>query len=218
MLKDQCWARFAEDVVPDHAGTAPDQTAVLAIVVEVLKRCEVLLPRPGTLSVVLLSEGDHDEYSSFVRAQMYGVSGLTPGASLVALRIGQEPGWQNALADAVAHEYHHAAWVALRPDIDRSVDLSLADQLVFEGRACLYARAVTGGWIAPWTTPLDDVQFEAQVRTALMENAPFTPGPDAPFWWVYRLGHSWVEAELSHRLCNWTVWTRLDARALLNLG
>lgn len=80
---------------------------------------------------------------------MYGVSGLTPGANLLALRIGLEDGWQGALADALAHEYHHAAWIALRPEIDRSADLPLAELLAFEGRACVFARRVTGGWSAP---------------------------------------------------------------------
>ena len=42
---------------------------------------------------------------------MFGVSGLTAGAELIALYIGPETGWQQALADATAHEYHHAAWV-----------------------------------------------------------------------------------------------------------
>ena len=33
------------------------------------------------------------------------------GPKLIALYIGPETGWQQALADATAHEYHHAAWV-----------------------------------------------------------------------------------------------------------
>ncbi|WP_424951848.1 DUF2268 domain-containing putative Zn-dependent protease [Deinococcus sp.] len=110
---------------------------------------------------------------------MFGVSGLTPGANLIVLRVGQESGWEEALADAVAHEYHHAAWIALRPDIDRSRDLTLAELLAFEGRACVFARQVTGGWIAPWTLPLDDPEFEGRVRDALAEGAP-PPIPSRP--------------------------------------
>ncbi len=164
--------------------------------------------------MVLLPQGNSDALSHFAREQMYGVSGVTPGANMIALRVALEDGWQRALADAAAHEYHHAAWVALCPDFDHSADLPLDEWLAFEGRACVFARRMTDGWVAPWTLPIDDPAFEHRVRQAVLSGEPFRPR-DAPPWWVYRLGTAWVKEALA-KLPTMPVtdWTQLSAREL----
>lgn len=217
LLQGQCWARFAGQFVPEEFGEAPPEAEILDIVRPVLERCAAVLDRSGQLNVVLLPQGTADAYSQFARQQMFGVSGITPGAGVIALRVGLESGWQQALADAAAREYHHAAWVALCPEIDRSADLPLAEVLAFEGRACLFARQMTGGWIAPWTFPLHDDAFECRVRLAALTGESFQPS-GAPPWWVYRVGIVWIEQALAKRP-DLTVndWTRLAALRLLTL-
>ena len=214
LLEHQCWARFAEQFVPETYRATPQEADILGIVRPVLERCEAVLPRLDSLNAVLLPQGESDALSQFARERMFGVSGIAPGAELIALRIGLESGWQQALADAAAHEYHHAAWMALRPDVDRSTDLPLAEVLAFEGRACVFAQQVTGGWVAPWTLPLQDPEFENRVRQAALSGEPFQP-TDAPPWWVYRLGTAWVMEALA-RLPDMSVrdWTQLSAREL----
>lgn len=189
---------------------------ILAVVRPVLEQCQQVLPRPGNLNVLLLPQGEDDWLSRFARVQMFGVSGIAPGADLIALRVGPETGWQRALADAAAHEYHHAAWIALCPDVDRSTDLPLAEVLAFEGRACLFARQITGGWIAPWTLPIDNPEFEHWARQAVLSGETFQP-TDAPPWWTYRLGTLWFQESLG-RLPDMPVkeWTRLSARELFS--
>jgi hypothetical protein len=216
LLQDQCWARFAGGYIPHTAGPTPPEADIMAVITPVLTRCQQVLPRPGELNVVLLPQGQNDWLSTFAREHMFGVSGLTAGDTLIALRVGLEVGWLEALADAVAHEYHHAAWTALRPDIDRSVDLPLAEHLAFEGRACVFARLVTGGWVAPWTRPITDPVFGQRVRDATQRSQPFAE-PGAPDWWVYRLGTEWVQAALDLRPdLNVPQWTRLSAFELFN--
>ena len=214
LLVDQCWARFAKWFVPEGYGATPPEADILGVVRPVLERCAAALPRPGSLKAVLLPQGERDAFSNFAREQMFGVSGLTAGAELIALRVGPETGWRQALADAAAHEYHHAAWVTLRPDIDRNADLPLAEVLAFEGRACVFARQMTDGWVAPWTLPIDDPEFEYRVRQTVLSGEPFQPS-GAPLWWVYRMGTVWVKAaleQLPDRAV--TDWTQLSARAL----
>jgi Predicted Zn-dependent protease (DUF2268) len=216
LLQGQCWARFAGDYDPHTAGPTPSEANILAVISPVLTRCEQMLPRPGELSVVLLPQGQDDWLSRFAREQMFGVSGLTAGATLIALRVGLEIGWQVALADAVAHEYHHAAWIALQPEIDRSVDLPLAEHLAFEGRACVFARLMTGGWVAPWTRPLEDSQFAQRVKQAVRSGQPFVQA-ETPDWWVYRLGTEWIQAALRLQPdLSVAQWTRLSAQELFN--
>ena len=214
LLEGQCWARFANEYVPQTNGPAPTEVDILAVINPVLEQCQQVLPRPGNLNVLLLPQGKDDWLSRFAHERMFGVSGIAPGADLIALRVGLEDGWQQALADAAAHEYHHAAWIALRPDVDRSTDLPLAEVLAFEGRACLFARQMTGGWIAPWTLPIDVPEFEQRVRQAVQSGETFQPA-DAPPWWVYRVGTAWVgEALARFPEMPVTEWTRLSAREL----
>lgn len=196
LLQGQCWARFAERFVPEAYGATPPEADILGIVHPVLECCAAVLPCPGSLIVVLLPQGESDTLSRFAREQMFGVSGIAPGAGLIALRVGLETGWQQALADAAAHEYHHAAWVALCPNVDRSTDLPLGEVLAFEGRACVFAQQMTGGWVAPWTLPTGDAAFEERVRQAVSSGEPFQPS-GAPPWWVYRVGTAWVKAALA---------------------
>lgn len=214
LLENQCWARFAERFVPETYGATPQEADILGIVRPVLERCEAVLPRPDSLNVVLLPQGESDTLSRFAREQMFGVSGIAPGAGLIALRVGLEGGWQEALADAAAHEYHHAAWMALRPDVDRSTDLPLAEVLAFEGRACVFAKQITGGWVAPWKLPIEDPKFEHRVWLAILGGEPFRPS-DAPPWWVHRVGTAWMKEALT-RFPDMQMreWTQLSAREL----
>ncbi|WP_407539584.1 DUF2268 domain-containing putative Zn-dependent protease [Deinococcus radiomollis] len=217
LLSGQCWARFADRFVPEEFGEAPPEGEILGVVRPVLERCAAALPGPDRLTVVVLAQGEDDAFSQFAREQMFGVSGIAPGAGLIALRVGLETGWQQALADAAAHEYHHAAWVALCPDLDHSVDLPLAEVLAFEGRACVFARQMTGGWTAPWTLPIEDDVFNDRVRQAALDGEPFQPS-DAPPWWVYRVGTAWVQEALTEKTgLSVGDWTRMPASELFTL-
>lgn len=124
------------------------------------------------------------------------------------------------MTDALAHEYHHAAWAALRPDIDRTVDLPLAEYLAFEGRACAFARLLQPDWQAPWTLPLpepDQTEWLGKIAAGLHEGVnPFVI-EDAPMWAAYRLGTALMTAFLiRHPELSVSQWTRLNGRAILN--
>ena len=92
LLVGQCWARFAERSVPEGYGATPPEADILGVVRPVLERCTAAFPCPGNLKVVLLLQGERDAFSNFAREQMFGVSGLTAGAELIALRVGPETG------------------------------------------------------------------------------------------------------------------------------
>ncbi|WP_420596965.1 DUF2268 domain-containing putative Zn-dependent protease [Deinococcus sp.] len=217
----EVWARFSQNFVPEYAqgADAPDIQVVREVAQAALEHCQRLLPRPGELDIILLPEETQTPPSDFVRGPMGGVLGLTPGAGLSLLRVANVPGWPQALTDALAHEYHHAAWVALRPEIDRAADLPLAEYLAFEGRACAFARLLQPGYQAPWTLPLPELEqreWLEKVAVGLREGVnPLVTG-DAPMWAVYRLGTALVDAFLvRHPALSVGEWTRLDGRDVL---
>ena len=211
----EVWARFAQNFVPQyaHGWDAPDAEAVRELAETTLERCQMLLPRPGELDVLMLPEETQTPLSDFVRGPMGGVAGL------ILLRVANVPGWDKALADALAHEYHHAAWVALRPDVDRAADLPLAEHLAFEGRACVFASLVQPDWQAPWTLPLPEPEqgeLLDKIAVGLREGTNPLLSADAPMWAGYRLGTALVNAFLvRHPALSVSEWTRLDARELL---
>ncbi|MEM7798150.1 MAG: DUF2268 domain-containing putative Zn-dependent protease [Chloroflexota bacterium] len=66
---------------------------------------------------------------------------------MIVVQLELQKDWRAWLAYTVAHEYHHSVWHALFPN--RQLE-SLADSLVFEGRADSFARLIYHNLYAPW--------------------------------------------------------------------
>ena len=126
------------------------------------RRTNAELPqKPVRVCVDLAAVAD-----TFIRDRMGGVTGVTAGAGRIVLKIHPDADWQKALPYAVAHELHHSYWA--EHHYDPAAPFTLADYLVFEGRADYLAGTLFGHG-TPWTTALDDAAYATTWRAVSKE-------------------------------------------------
>ncbi|WP_189006903.1 DUF2268 domain-containing putative Zn-dependent protease [Deinococcus malanensis] len=198
----------------------PFEAEVMALTRETIARCARLLDLTD-VTVVLLPESPEN---AFVLERMGGVAGLTVGAGVVVLRVAPTTSWQPFVVDAVAHELHHASWVHTRDDVDRTVDLSLVEAVVMEGRACVFARELQPDFVAPWTRALTEMQARNALgvvgevlrgKQTVDAGAFLFGGHDFAPWTGYDVGTRMVQAfRARFPDMSWRDMTRLDAMAV----
>ena len=79
---------------------------------------------------------------AFTRDRMQGVIALTAGSGKVVVKLHPQADWAKLLPYVLAHELHHSYWAQEQFHPDAA--FTLADYLVFEGRADYYANQVFG--------------------------------------------------------------------------
>lgn len=143
---------------------------------------------------------------TFARDQMQGVMAVTAGSGKIIVKLAPGADWTRLLPYVLAHELHHSYWAAQH--FDPKAAFTLADYLVFEGRADNYAMHAFGAHPAPWTHALDKAQYEktlAAFRPQLGDSSPQVlmgamfgnPQAGIPLWAGYSVGYQMVAQRLS---------------------
>lgn len=152
----------------------------------------------------------------FARDQMKGVMAVTAGSGKIIVKLHPDADWAVLLPYVLAHELHHSFWADQH--FDPAATFTLADYLVFEGRADNYAMRTFGAHPAPWISALDDAQYHAtleKLRPQLADSSPQVlmgamfgnPQAGIPQWAGYSVGYRMVSERL-------TAMTTLDWKAI----
>ncbi len=176
---------------------------------------EILPQGPLTLCVDFTSPDD-----SFARDRMQGVMAVTAGSGRIIVKLHPDAPWQRLLPYVLAHELHHSYWALKHFDADRP--FTLADYLVFEGRADNFAMHVFGEHPAPWINALDDTQYTrtlASFRPLLGDASPQVlmgamfgnPQAGIPLWAGYSVGYRLVAARIEGATPDWPAITAMPA-------
>lgn len=142
---------------------------------------------------------------AFTRDRMQGVMALTAGSGKIIVKLHPQADWAKLLPYVLAHELHHSYWA--QRHFDPKAAFTLADYLVFEGRADYYANRTFGEHPAPWTRALDDGQYAATLaafRPRLDDTSPQVlmgamfgnPQAGIPMWAGYSVGYRLVSNRL----------------------
>jgi len=156
-----------------------------------------------------------DKSDVFVDQVMHGVAGLTAGAGKIMLKVSVDADWAQRLPFALAHELHHSYVAAhyvnkRRFHLGGNSAFTLADYLVFEGRADYFAHQLYPETAAPWDHALTDQQFTAlwpRVRKLLgstdfptMRAVMFgDPSRHIPRWAGYSIGYRLVALRMKQK-------------------
>jgi hypothetical protein len=151
------FAELAASYAPDRAmslaerktqATKFDRAEAVRIATDAWRKANAALPQ-GSLRVCIDLARTSD---GFTRDLMGGISAVTAGKGRIILRIHPDADWKVVLPYTLTHEMHHSYWV--QNHFDPNSAFTLADYLVFEGRADYFAGTLFTHR-APWTTALD---------------------------------------------------------------
>jgi hypothetical protein len=205
------FARFADGYAPDarmalderkSQGAKFDEMEFTRIATDTWRKANAALPQgPLRICVDMARVAD-----TFTRDRMGGIVGVTAGHGRIILRIHPDAAWQSVLPYALAHEMHHSYWA--EHHYDPAKPFTLADYMVFEGRADYFAGTLFNH-PAPWTTALSDDDYAATWRElsktlgatdgARLRAAMFgSPQAGIPMWAGYSIGHDLVAKRMSH--------------------
>ncbi len=214
------FAEFAAIYAPDLKMSVADRKAQLAkfdraeavrIATDAWREANAALPQ-GSLRVCIDMAHPADDIT---RSVMGGISAVTAGRGRIILRVHPDANWKSVLPYVLAHEMHHSYW--LENHFDASAPFTLADYLVFEGRADYFAgRLFTHR--APWTTALDADAYSStwlamskDLSTTEWEKLQaFMFGSQQaaiPMWAGYSVGYRLVSERMAQE-------PRLDLRAM----
>jgi hypothetical protein len=182
-----------------------DKSRFEALAATAWRKADAVLPQDSLdLCIELVDKSD-----VFVDQMMHGVAGLTAGAGKIMLKVSVDSKWAQRLPFALAHELHHS-YVAAHYAGNGSSAFTLADYLVFEGRADYFAHQLYPVPVAPWDHALTETQFDAlwpRVRKLLgstdfptMRAVMFgDPGRHIPRWAGYSIGYRLVTQRMKQK-------------------
>jgi len=204
------FAEFATSFAPDLKMSVDERKAQAAkfdraeavrIATDAWRKANAALPQ-GSLRVCIDLTHTADD---FTRVVMGGISAVTAGRGRIILRVHPDADWKSVLPYVLAHEMHHSYW--LQHHYDANSPFTLADYLVFEGRADYFAgRLFTHR--APWTTALDTDAY-ASTWLAMSKNLSTTDGEKLqafmfgsreaaiPMWAGYSIGYRLVSKRMA---------------------
>ena len=191
-------------------------SGVEEVVEEALYRASALLPGPDITVCIYPA----DPASPFTRQR--GVGGYAVDSRRIVLIINPVGDWLYLVPFTVAHEYHHAVWMAC---CFTGWGNSGVFNLVFEGRADSFAHLVYP-YATPWTnvlTPEEElIQWQAIQPYLRRTNYNFRrhvmigDGEDVPLWTGYAIGFHIVQAYLrAHPEVSIEEWTAMDPEVIL---
>lgn len=207
------FATLAATFAPNPALSAKEREALPkrfdrarfeALATAAWRKANAVLPQaPLNLCVELV-----DAHSSFIDKAMRGVAGLTAGSGKIMLKISVDADWARMLPYALTHELHHSYWAS--HDFDPGKPFTLADYLVFEGRADYFAHSLYPDTLAPWDQALTDRQFTAlwsrlrgdmdSTDFAMMRAVMFgDPRQHIPQWAGYSIGYRLVTQRMQRK-------------------
>ena len=142
----------------------------------------------------------------FARDKMGGVMAMTAGSGKIIVKLHPDADWATLLPYVLAHELHHSYWA--RHHFDAKAAFTLADYVVFEGRADNYAVQTFGEHPAPWIDALTPAQYDqalagfgpfwtATAPDVLMGSMFGNPQAGIPMWAGYTVGYRLVATRLA---------------------
>ena len=162
---------------------------------------------------------------TFARDQMKGVLAMTAGSGRIIVKLHPDADWATLLPYVLAHELHHSYWASRH--FDPKAAFTLADYLVFEGRADNYAVRNFGQHPAPWIDALTEAQYTSSLATfaplwddtspaVLMGSMFGNPQAGIPAWAGYTVGYRLVAKRLAAGGdSDWRAITALPTREFL---
>ena len=224
------FAELAASMAPDPrltraqrqaAEDAFDPAAFEKIAQAAYDRVVVDLPQGALTLCVDFAHPD----DTFARDQMQGVMAMTAGSGRILIKLHPDADWARLLPYVLAHELHHSYWASRH--FDAKAPFTLADYLVFEGRADNYAVRTFGQHPAPWINALTDAQYASSLATfeplwddtspaVLMGSMFGNPQAGIPLWAGYTVGYRLVAKRLAAGgESDWRAITALPAREFL---
>lgn len=199
------FAQLAGNFAPSTGMTADERTLQAAkfdnatferIAREAWTKANAALPQDSMRVCVDLTARD----DAFTRDRMDGIMAVTAGKGRIILKIHPDADWAASLPYTLAHEMHHSYWAQHHFDADNA--FTLADYLVFEGRADYFAGSLFAHR-APWTIALDAAGHVAAweifsrklaaTDPATLMGAMFgSPQAGIPMWAGYSVGYKLV--------------------------
>lgn len=161
----------------------------------------------------------------FARDQMRGVLAVTAGSGRIIVKLHPDADWATLLPYVLAHELHHSYWA--HRHFDPKAAFTLADYLVFEGRADNYAVRTFGEHPAPWIDALTDAQYASSLARfaplwddtspgVLMGSMFGNPQAEIPTWAGYTVGYRLVAKRLAAGgESDWRVISAMPSREFL---
>jgi hypothetical protein len=165
---------------------------------------------------------------TFARDQMKGVMAMTAGSGRIIVKLHPDADWATLLPYVLAHELHHSYWAGRH--FDPEAVFTLADYLVFEGRADNYAVRTFGQHPAPWIDALTPAQYDSSLATfaplwddttpaVLMGSMFGNPQAGIPAWAGYTVGYRLVAQRLAAGgESDWRAITALPTREFMPLA
>jgi hypothetical protein len=210
-LKGGEFADFAKGYAPDARMSLEerksqdakfDKVEFVRIATDAWRKANAALPQgPLQLCVDLARGAD-----TFTRDLMGGIVAVTAGHGRIILHIHPDANWQAVLPYALAHEMHHSYWA--EHHFDPAKPFTLADYMVFEGRADYFAGTLFTH-PAPWTTALSAADYATAWRK-LSKELVATDGSTLraamfgssqagiPMWAGYSIGYHLVAERMAH--------------------
>lgn len=215
-----------ESPINDFAGLERSvellsQSGVEDVVKEALLKTAAVLPGPNT-TVHLLAMNPQYKYlfeQNNLSELNTGVMAITVGAGKIIVSIDPTVHtWRDVLPFVIAHEYHHSAWTARNFE---TIDFSLLEYLVFEGRADSFAKIIFPQTDTPWTHIIDSVQEKSvwerlkgklNRREAKLNDSIMNGDVGIPAGSGYTIGFHIVQSFLKNNpQMDILQWTDLDA-------
>lgn len=189
------------------------KSGVEEIVKEAVKKAARIFPGPNTTIYLQVLDPIYKRF--LPKTLQTGVVAHTFGSGRIFVAIDptvQE--WQNYLLKIVAHEYHHSVWLSRNFE---TINFSLIEYLILEGRADSFADLVYPETKSPWTDLLDqDKEYDVwnQIENKLHTrdnrlNLRIVVGDkDIPFASGYTIGYRIMQEFLKNNpgvsLLEWT--------------
>lgn len=123
------------------------ESGVENIIKDALLKVSKVLPGPNTIVYIQVMDPVHKKY--LPKRLHTGVVAHTFGAGRIFITIDPTiPEWRKHISKIVAHEYHHSVWVSRNFE---TVNFSLIEYIVLEGRADSFANMIYPNIESPWT-------------------------------------------------------------------
>lgn len=163
----------------------------------------------------------------FIVKRMKGITAVTPGPKQILISVDiRVTGWDHMLKYTVAHEFEHAYWTQMHP-LD-TLNFTMLDYLMFEGRADSYAHFVYPDEHAAWATALNDekkTEVWNEIKDSLnsldgsFQHSVMFGGADFPLWSGYCLGYTIAQSVLkNHPELKPIQWANMKPEEFFKLG
>ncbi|MBI9039470.1 MAG: hypothetical protein JEY97_15160 [Bacteroidales bacterium] len=120
---------------------------LIKIAKNALKKISLALPGPSTKILFIPA---NPEYRNYYEKYNIGVTAVTVGSGKIIVSIDPTfKNWKELLPYVLAHEYHHSVWTSRNFE---TINFSLLEFLIFEGRADSFASSVYPDKNITWTS------------------------------------------------------------------